>query len=124
MINFNNNNHEIKGTIGYSVTKTDVISNDEIIIKKETDTNYSSIGTITVWQLIEEGINDKINDICKYNNLKNENFIYKNFININDSFMQLKTNYSKPVEVKEKIEDLYVCSITINLDDYREFEVI
>lgn len=124
MINFSNNNHEIKSTIGYSVTKTDVISNDEIIIKKETDTNYSSIGTITVWQLIEEGINDKINDICEYNNLKNENFIYKNFININDSFMQLKTNYSKPVEVKEKLEDLYVCSITINLDDYREFEVI
>lgn len=107
-----------------SLTVPNVKSGDEIIINKEIDPDYTSAGALTVWEYTEENTKDIKEDIVNYNIENKDNFITTEFVEFTETGVKVKTEYSQPMEYKGTMEDMYLYSCKINLDNFKEFKVI
>lgn len=106
--------------VDVSITISNVKSGDEIIIPKDIDMNYSSAGVLNLW----EYKNGETETIPLFNYGDNNNFIPNEFIEFNGTSAKLKTEYEVKMQYLKDIGDSYVYSTTINLNNFKKFEVI
>lgn len=95
----------------------------EIVINKEIDNSYSSIGAITVWKY--EEVEEEMLIFDNTNNLVQNKFIDLKQTDTDENYISIKTNFKDNINYKQVNQTLgmYEYTIEIDLDNLNEFEV-
>ncbi len=108
-----------------SMTIDNVTSGMQISIPKPFDSNFESTGAITVWEYKSGDI--KEDKILDYTSESKGNYIYDtdNKLKFTDVGVELNMDYNVSFNYKEKLDSEHsLYTTTINLDEFKRFEVI
>lgn len=115
--------HISGSTSNNSITVDNVTSGMNITIPKAFDSDFSSVGAVTVWEYKEGGTNeDKVLD---YTSESKNKYIPNNKLEFTNVGVEPKTDYEIVFNYNEQLDNEYsLYTATIDLDEFKRFEVI